>query len=265
MRAADFTRVLTPFVVIVVLTLVAVVAPVHNGARAQTKPTAQIPDITGSWERHGLGQRGSGPRDATIPPPAPQAQLKPEYQKQWQERIQAVREADAKGEPLATNYTDCLPDGMPTMMGAMFPLEILQSRGQVTIIEEAFTQVRRILMDRPQKPFDEVEPGFYGHSVGRWEGDTLVVDTIGIKESVRFQNMPHSPQMRIRERMRLVAPNVLWNEITIEDPVTLDKPHTYTVAYRRMPDYTLLEYVCEDNREYADEKGRQKIRVEPTR
>ena len=65
-----------------------------------------------------------------------------------------MRAADAKGEPLATNYTDCLPDGMPTMMGAMFPMEILQSRGQVTIIEEAFTQVRRILMDKPQKSFD---------------------------------------------------------------------------------------------------------------
>ena len=113
--------------------------------------------------------------------------------------------ADAKGEPLATNYTDCLPDGMPTMMGAMFPMEILQSRGQVTIIEEAFTQVRRILMDKPQKTFEDVEPGFYGHSVGRWDGDTLVVDTIGIKENVRFQNMPHSPQMRIKERLKLVS------------------------------------------------------------
>jgi hypothetical protein len=150
---------------------------------------------------------------------------------------------------------------MPTMMGAMFPMEILQSRGQVTIIEEAFTQVRRIMLDKPQKSFEEVEPGFYGHSVGRWEGDTLVVDTIGIKENVRFQNMPHSPQMRIKERMKLVSPNVLWNEITIDDPVVLEKPHVYTVAYRRMPDYTLLEYVCEDNREYADDKGRQKIRI----
>jgi len=146
-------------------------------------------------------------------------------------------------------------------MGAMFPMEILQSRGQVTVIEEAFTQVRRILMDKPQKSVEDVEPGFYGYSVGRWEGDTLVVDTIGIKENVRFQNMPHSPQMRIKERMKLVSPNVLWNEITIEDPVVLEKPHTYTVAYRRMPDYTLLEYVCEDNREYADDKGRQKIRI----
>jgi len=67
--------------------------------------------------------------------------------------------------------------------------------------------------------------------------------------------------MRIKERMKLVSPNVLWNEITIEDPVVFEKPHTYTVAYRRMPDYTLLEYICEDNREYADDKGRQKIRI----
>jgi hypothetical protein len=255
MKARDLVRWLP------VAGLVAIVA-MQPGARAQSQPAA-IPDITGSWERHGAGPgaRAGGPRDATIPSPAPQPLLKPQYAKEWQDRIMAVRAADAKGEPLATNYTECLPDGMPTMMGAMFPMEILQSRGQVTIIEEAFTQVRRILMDKPQKSLDEVEPGFYGHSVGRWDGDTLVVDTIGIKENVRFQNMPHSPQMRIKERMKLVSPNVLWNEITIEDPVVLEKPHTYTVAYRRMPEYTLLEYVCEDNREYADDKGRQKIRI----
>ena len=147
------------------------------------------------------------------------------------------------------------------MMGAQFPIEILQSRGQVTIIEEAFTQVRRILLDRPQKAIDDVEPGFFGHSVGRWEGDSLVVDTIGIKDSVRFQNAPHSNQMRIRERLHLVSPTILWDEVTIEDPVTLEKPWQVTYAYRRMPDYTLLEYICEDNREYADEKGLQKIRV----
>ena len=99
--------------------------------------------------------------------------------------------------------------------------------------------------------------------MGRWEGETLVVDTIGVKETVRFQNVPHSKQMRIRERMKLVSPTVLWNEITIEDPVTLEKPWVVTYAYRRMPNYTLLEYICEDNREYADEKGLQKIRVDP--
>jgi hypothetical protein len=229
---------------------------------------AQAPDITGSWERYGFvpgGARGGGARDATIPPPAPQPVLKPEYAKQWQARTQAARDAAAKGEPLATDNVHCIPEGMPSMMGAQFPIEILQSRGQITIIEEAFTQVRRILMDRPQKTLDDIEPGFFGYSVGKWESGTLVVDTIGIKENVRFQNIPHSPQMRIRERLKLVSPDVMWNEITIEDPVVLEKPHTYTVAYRRMPNYTLLEYVCEDNREYADDQGRQRIRVDPGR
>jgi hypothetical protein len=230
---------------------------------AQTKPTAQVPDITGSWERYGFipGQRGGGPRDPTIPPPAAPPALKPEFLKEQQARVQAVRDAAAKGEPLASDNVHCIPEGMPAMMGAQFPIEILQSRGQVTIIEEAFTQVRRILLDRPQKSIDDVEPGFFGHAVGRWEGDALVVDTIGIKDTVRFQNAPHSNQMRIRERLHLVSPTILWDEVTIEDPVTLEKPWQVTYAYRRMPDYTLLEYVCEDNREYADDKGLQKIRV----
>jgi hypothetical protein len=228
--------------------------------------TAAVPDITGSWERYGSG---FGPRteaqrkDPNIPPPASPPALKGPYLKEWQDRVRAAREADARGQPLATGNTHCLPDGMPLMMSAVFPLEILQSRGQVTIIEEAYTQVRRILLDRPQKALDDVEPGFYGHSVGHWEGTTLVVDTIGIKENVRYQNAPHSREMRIKERIRLVAPDVLWDEITVDDPVTLEKPWMVTYAYRRMPTYTLLEYVCEDNREYADDNGVQKIRINP--
>src|SRR5262245_56844485 len=206
------------------------------------QPSTAIPDITGSWERA---------RDASIPQ-QPQPPLKPQYLKQWQAKNQTVREASAKGEPLADRATACLPEGMPAMMGATFPIEFLQSKGQVTIIEEAFTQVRRILLDRPQKPVYEVEPGFYGHSVGHWEGGVLVVDTVGVRENVLFQNAPHSKDMRIKERISLGANGILRNDVTIEDPVTLEKPWTVTFAYRRMPNYTLLDYVCEDNREYAD-------------
>jgi len=221
-------------------------------AYAQAPQTAaSIPDITGSWERA---------RDASIPA-QPQPPLKPQYQKEWLAKTQAVREAAAKGAPLADRATLCLPEGMPAMMGATFPIEILQSKGQVTIIEEAFTQVRRILLDRPQKAIDDVEPGFYGNSVGLWEGSTLVVDTVGVRENVVFQNAPHSANMRIKERISLGANGILRDEITIEDPEKLEKPWTFTFGYRRIPNYTLLEYICEDNREYADEKGQQKIRV----
>jgi hypothetical protein len=71
--------------------------------------------------------------------------------------------------------------------------------------------------------------------------------------------------MRIKERIRLVSADIMWDEITVDDPVTLEKPWTFTFAYRRMPDYTLLEYICEDNREYIDERGLQKMRLTPSK
>ena len=93
-------------------------------------------------------------------------------------------------------------------------------------------------------------------------GDTLVIDTVGIKETVPgYQNMPHSDQMRITERIRLVTPDILHDQITIEDPVVLEKPVTYTLAYRRMPNYKMVEFVCENNREYLDEKGAVRMRL----
>src|SRR5262249_59964245 len=138
------------------------------------QPAATMPDITGSWERA---------RDASIPP-APQPPLKPQYLKEWQAQAQAVREANAKGQPIAERVVMCLPDGVPGMMSGPFPMEVLQSKGQVTIIQEAYTQVRRILLDRQSKPVGEVEPGFYGYSVGHWDGGTLVAETVGVREDV---------------------------------------------------------------------------------
>jgi hypothetical protein len=239
-----------------------------SAAQAQNQAArnaATIPDLTGTWERIGPGTLGRGQgTDPRTPPPVPRPPLKPEYVKEWQAKQLAAREATANGQPIGINWVNCLPDGMPGMMQGPFPLEVLHTKNQVTIIQESFTQVRRILLDRPQKPLEEVDPTFYGHSVGRWEGDTLVVDTIGLKERVQYQNVPHSEGMRIRERIRLVEPNLLQDQITIEDPVTLEKPWTFTFAYRRMPDYTLLEYICEDNREYIDEKGLQRMRLTPS-
>src|SRR5215510_579220 len=220
-------------------------------AFAQPQQSSAFPDITGSWERA---------RDSSIPP-QPQPPLKPQFLKEYQAKVQAIREANAKGQPIAERVVSCLPDGMPGMMGGPFPLEILQSRGQVTLIQEAYTQVRRILLDRQQKPIDDVEPGFYGYSVGHWEAGTLVADTIGVRENIIYQNVPHSKDMHIKERFTLGSNGILRDEITIEDPAVLEKPWTFTFGYRRMSDYQLLEYVCEDNREYADEKGVQQIRI----
>jgi hypothetical protein len=218
---------------------------------ARAQQAGGVPDITGSWERA---------RDASIPP-QPQPPLKAQYLKEYQAKLQAIREANAKGAPIADHVVMCLPDGMPGMMSGPFPMEVLQSKGQVTMIQEAYTQVRRILLDRPLKAVDDVEPGFYGYSVGHWDSGTLLVETVGVRDNVLYQNVPHSKDMHIKERISLGTNGHLRDDITIEDPTVLEKPWSFTFGYSRMSDYQLLEYICEDNREYADEKGVQQIRI----
>ena len=243
---------------VVVLGMAAMsIAVVGPSVGAQSNPAR---DISGAWVPMGAG-RGADPKIA--PPPATPIVLKPDYAKAYEARRAADAEATKRGEPPATPAVLCLPYGMPRMMTvASYPIEILQTPGQVTIVTEAFSEVRRVYLDQPQLSIDEVPPGYYGHSVGRWEGDTLVIDTVGIKESVPSYNMlPHSDRMRITERIRLVAPDVLHDQITIEDPVVLEKPFTYTLGYRRLPDYKMVEFVCENNREYIDEQGRVRMRV----
>ena len=217
-------------------------------------------DLSGVWAPY-RGGRGADP--ALTPPPPSPIVLKPQYAKPYDARRAADDEAAKRGEPQATPAVSCVPYGMPRMMTvALYPMEVIQTPTQVTIITEAFSEVRRVYMNQPQLPIDEVPPGYYGHSVGRWDGTTFVIDTVGIKESVpSYQMMPHSNQMRITERIRLVTPDVLHDQITIEDPVVLEKPVVYTLGFRRMPNYKMVEFVCENNREYVDEKGAVKMRL----
>jgi hypothetical protein len=241
---------LTPRAIVLGLALGAVV-------NAQTTPAA---NLTGAWVPMGAG-RGADPKLA--PPPAGPIVLKPEFAKEYEARRTADAAATKRGEPPASDAVLCRPYGMPRMMAvATYPVEILQTPGQITIVTEAFSEVRRVYLDQPQMPIDEVPPGYYGHSVGRLQGDTLVIDTVGIKESVPgYNGIPHSAQMRITERLRLATPDILHNQITIEDPVVLEKPVVYTLAYRRLPGYKMVEFICENNREYVDEKGRVRMRL----
>jgi hypothetical protein len=218
------------------------------------------PDLTGVWGQY-RGGRGADPKLA--PPAAGPIVLKPEYAKPYEARRAAEASANQRGEQLANASVQCVPYGVPTMMSvAVYPVEIIQTPKQVTIISEAFSEVRRVYMDKPQNKIDDVPPGYYGRSVGKWEGETLVVDTVGIKTSVGgYRGIPHSEQMHITERLKLLAPDVLHDQITIEDPVVLEKPVVYTLAYKRVPDYEMVEFVCDNNREYVDENGIVRMRV----
>jgi hypothetical protein len=214
------------------------------------------PDLAGIWKP----SRATG---AGAPPAATPLLLKPGYKEPYDARRALERAATARGEQLAAPGSLCSPYGVPTMMTvASYPTEIIQTPKQVTIIGEAFSEVRRIYIGKPQISPDDVSPGYYGRSVGHWDGDALVVDTIGINPSVKgYQGMPHSEQMRVTERFRRPEPTTLHDQITIEDPVVLEKPVTYTLVYRLAPDYEMVEFVCDNNREYVDEKGVVRLRL----
>ncbi len=230
-------------------------------AMAPPPALAEAPDLTGVWG-HAFPRPGVTPDPRLLPPPPAEPELTAAYAADYQKLRAAQKASDHAGAPLANTSTECLPDGMPQMMFAIYPLEILQTKGQVTIIEEAFSQVRRIYLDKPQLAIDDVPPGYFGHSVGHWEGQALVVDTVGVKEAVKgFKDLPHSDQMRIQERLQLLTPNILQDHVTIVDPKALTKPWSFTFAYQRTPNYEMLEYVCENNRDYVDQNGVTQVRL----
>ena len=231
------------------LTLAALTAAAQTAKPTARQAAASPSDLSGVWSPF-------RPRGPEAPPPPTALALKPGYKERYDARRALEREANARGEQLAAKGL-CEPYGMPNMMQvAVYPMEVIQTAKQVTIVGEAFSEVRRIYMGKTQADLDDVDPGYYGHSVGRWEGGTLVVDTVGVKESVRgYQDMPHSAKMRITERIRRTGMDGLQDQITIEDPVTLEKPLTYTLTYKLAPNYEMVEFVCENNREYVDEKG----------
>lgn len=222
-------------------------------------PATAHPDFSGTWERYPSPGETADPRYA--PSPILDPELKPQYRAEWEAGQKILAERLKEGQPAGDNYVHCIPDGMPSMMMGMFPMEVFQRPEQINITQEAFNQTRRIYMNETLPNWDEIDPSFYGRSVGHWEGDTLIVETTGIKENVQFRWTPHSEGMKITERIRLLAPDILQDQISIEDSY-LEKPWTYSYSFKRMKDYKLQEYICEDNREYVDQNGNTHLKIE---
>jgi len=204
---------------------------------------AKLPDFTGVWEVS-PGARGAASRPS----------LTPAYEEK--------RKAFLAAAPEDSQAANCLPPGMPGIMGQPYPMEFLLTPGKVTIVIEAYTQVRHIYTDgRPLPEDPDLE--FHGTSVGRWEGDTLVVDTIGFSPLTQIERgVPHSGKMRIAERFRLTDPNTMSIETTISDPEALTAPYTSSRNLTRHRSWTIAEYICEENnRNFVDEKGKAGINL----
>jgi hypothetical protein len=212
---------------------------------------SKVPDLTGVWEAPTVG-RGGGGRGA-APPAVPQ--LTAEY-------AAKKRGLDARNAE-DTDAANCVPPGMPAIMGHPYPYEFLVTPGKVTIIGEAYMQVRHIYTDGRPLPADP-DPTFNGTSVGRWEGDTRVADSVGFSpQTMLARNTPHSGAMRIRERFRLTGPDTMTIETTVTDPDALTIPWTTTRTLARHRDWTVREYICqENNRNFLDAQGKAGVRLE---
>jgi hypothetical protein len=251
---ASKTRILSAIAAIVVASL--------PGAFAQAPkftpraPTAadwaalgKLPDFTGVWE---VSRSAGGAGGAGAAPSRPS--LTPEYE--------ARRTAYLAAPPEDSETANCLPPGMPGIMGQPYPMEFLFTPGKVTIVIEAYTQVRHIYTDGRRLP-DDPDLEFHGTSVGRWEGDTLVVETVGFSPLTQIERgVPHGGNMTIVERFRLTGPDTMSIQTTITDPEVLTAPYTSNRTLGRHRNWTIAEYICEENnRNFVDEKGKAGINL----
>ena len=234
-------------VVLLALSAVASLALAQNPIRraptaAGWAALAKLPDFTGVWEVAGEGRnRGVAPQAGPS--------LTPEYA--------AERDALRASAREDNETANCLPAGMPGIMGQPYPMEFLITPGKVTIVIEAYTQVRHIYTDGRTLPEDP-DLKFHGTSVGRWEGDTLVVDTVGFSPLTQLdRGVSHSEKMRIAERFRLTDPDTMTIETTITDSEALTTPYTTNRTLKRHRNWTIAEYICEENnRNFVDQSGK---------
>jgi len=142
----------------------------------------------------------------------------------------------------------CLPPGVPEMTSVPYPYKILQQPGEILILFEAFATFRQIFLDGRAVPKD-VNPTWWGYSVGRWDGDSLVVETSGFngRTWIDTGGHPATDALRVTERYRRRDVGHMDLQITVDDSKAYTKPWTVSYALELMPDTELLEYVCAEN------------------
>jgi len=146
----------------------------------------------------------------------------------------------------------CVPVGVPGISTFPSAFKIVQMPRLMIMLYEKDTTYRQIFMDGRPLPRDP-NPSFMGYSVGRWEADTLVVESVGFREAGWLDRMghPHGEQLHLTERYRRRDFGHLSIEITIDDPDTYGKPFTYTQPAVLLPDTDLLELYCTENEKDA--------------
>jgi hypothetical protein len=145
----------------------------------------------------------------------------------------------------------CLPPGPSRALTGPSPFVIVQHADVISFNFENHGVYRVIYLDGRKHPADiDDYPQFMGHSIGRWEGDTLVVDTVGINDRTWLDSygLEHSNKLQLTERFQKTGPDVIKYTVTYTDPVFFTKPWSASLSFERQgKDDRLMEYVCTDN------------------
>jgi hypothetical protein len=200
------------------------VAALLTAALTWTAEAQELPDLSGVWIAEGLTADISG-----FPPPGARWYKLFGDQAPWNETGQTRFEAmlENQGTLKADGW------GFPMMMDSAAPMQFLITPHEVLIIN-LYRDVRHVYTDGRPLPADEDRwPTTWGTSVGRWEDDTLVVETVSVREPTRyfFSSPPLSEEARYVERIRQTAPDRIESVMTIEDPVTLSEPWVIELSY----------------------------------
>ena len=214
------------------------------------------PDLTGIWDR-GI------PPGAPAPPPvgfgAPPAPGPRPFQNlpsllpdglpmlPWAVELRKQRlDENSKDHPDA----HCLPLHPVRLHSHPQPRKIVQTPGLVLIVYEANGGLRQIFTDGRSLPADDPQPWWFGYSAGKWDGDTLVVQSTGFRDTIGWldeEGTPVTGTAKMTERFRRVDYGTLEIEITVDDPKTFTKPWTVKLNQRLMPDTELIEFICSEN------------------
>jgi hypothetical protein len=198
------------------------------------------PDLSGVYNFALGGGRGRGAAVPAAGGIATTPTLKP-----GAEKFKVVRPADDPGLT-----SDCMPLGVPGSFNVPYPFQIIQAQHLLTIFYEYPNTFRIIPIDGRPHPVDP-DPTWMGNSVGHWEGDTLVVDSVGFNEKTEVSGYHHTEALHVVERFRRQDFATLHYEVTIEDPNVFVGPWTETRNYALRPELEKIdEFVCENNRDY---------------
>lgn len=205
-------------------------------AAANASSAASVPDLSGVW---------SGVMSNSLTTKGTEAPLSA-----WGLAQMNINKP-AHGDGSTTASTDpvdkCYPPGIPRLYYHPFPMEILQVPGRVVMVFEYDHFVRYIYTDGRPHPAD-LSPTWMGDAIGHWEGDTLVVDTIGFNDKTWLDRAghPHSDALHLIERLRRSDLNTLVDDMTIEDPKAYTKPWTARRTFQLKPKWNIMEFVCTD-------------------